>query len=492
MRNRRGTECGEGAAKTIGGVSMGIPGLNGSDAASGQLSQLWRGLHGVQGIEKDVTFTGVGSTPSRYPVTAFASASIAAAGVAVAELLQDAGFARPAVSVDRVLSTAWFGRVNLPIGDWQHAEGSGLTGEYPTADGRWLRMQMNYLQHSVPVVRALGCEPERSAVAARIAQLTAQEAEDLLTAAGGAVAMARTVDEWAAHPQAAAIADAPLVERIVDTGERERSWRPLVDRPLAGIRVLDMTRVLAGPMATRFLASYGAEVLRIDPPGYDEPRGSVLVTLGKRCTHVDATTAEGRAILLGLLRDCDVFVHGYRDGVLERLGLGLEERRKARPGLIEATLTAYGWNGPWHDRRGFDTLVEMASGMAVENQRWAGTDAPQLLPVQALDHGTGHLLAAAAIRGLTHRLDTGQGSRWRCSLIGTAAHLMGSTADADDATTPVDDTPWDTLPVATPRGPAYRLRPAVGVFGAPQYWDRPGEPFGASTPVWAREDLPVH
>jgi crotonobetainyl-CoA:carnitine CoA-transferase CaiB-like acyl-CoA transferase len=476
-------------AEAIGGKAMDIPELGDSDAASAQLSELWGRLHGEPGIENRVTFTGAGSVPSRYPVTAFASASIAAAGVAVSELLGSAGLPDAVPTVDRTRSVAWFGRVNRPIGGWQQAEGNTLTGEYPTADGRWLRMQMNYPQHSVPVLRALDCAPDRAAVAARIAQLAGQEAEDTLADAGGAVAMARSVDEWAEHPQAAAVAGAPLVDRIVDTGEREHTWRPLADRPLAGIRVLDMTRVLAGPMATRFLASYGAEVLRIDPPGYDEPRGSVLVTLGKRCARVDAKTPAGRATLLGLLADCDVFVHGYRDGVLERLGLGAEARRLARPGLIEATLTAYGWSGPWRDRRGFDTLVEMAIGMAVENQRWARSDAPQLLPVQALDHGTGHLLAAAAIRGLTHRLATGEGSRWRCSLVGTASHLMASAPDGDTRPANLEDAPWEKLPVATPRGPAHRLAPPIDIPGAPQYWDRPGEPFGSASPVWAREDL---
>jgi len=458
------------------------------DAAAMQLDTLWAGLHGEPDAPAAVRFTGHGSVPSRYPVTAFAAASIAAAGLAVAELLDAAGLAVPEVVVERSAAVAWFGQVNQSIG-WANAGGSELTGEYRTADDRWLRMQMNYPRHSSAVLRVLGCAPEREAIAAALARMTGQEADDRLTEAGGAVAIARTPEEWAAHPQAAAVAAEPLVDELIDRGERPSPWRPLAERPLAGIRVLDMTRVLAGPMATRFLAGYGAEVLRIDPPGYDEPRGAVLVTLGKRCARVDASTAEGRATLLGLLGDCDVFVHGYRDGVLERLGLGPEERRRARPGLVEATLTAYGWTGPWRDRRGFDTLVEMAVGMAIENQRWSGGDGPELLPVQALDHGTGHLLAAAAIRGLCRRLRTGAGSTWRCALTRTAAHLMAASADPDDGPDGVAGVPWEERPVATPRGPAYRRRPAIELAGAPQYWDRPGEPFGAAMPVWAREDL---
>lgn len=457
-------------------------------AARSQLRALWSGLGGEAEAVRAVRFTGSGSVPSRYPVTAFAAASVAAAGLAVSELLDVAGERPPEVAVDRALSVAWFGRVNRPIG-WELAGGSTLTGEYRTADGRWLRIQMNYPRHSSAVLRTFGCAADRTAVAAAIARLTAQEAEDVLTEAGGAVAIARSPEEWARHPQAAAVAAEPLVDRLRDRGEGPHRWRPLAERPLAGIRVLDMTRVLAGPMATRFLAAYGAEVLRIDPPVYDEPRGAVMVTLGKRCARVDATTTEGRRTLLALLGDCDVMVHGYRDGVLERLGLGAEERRRARPGLVEAMLTAYGWSGPWRDRRGFDTLVEMATGMAVEIQRWSGSSQPELLPVQALDHGTGHLMAAAVIRGLTHRLTTGEGSSWRCALARTARHLVDADEDPDDGPDGLDAVPWEALPVATPRGPAYRLRPPVQVLGAPQYWDRPGEPFGASMPVWAREDV---
>ena len=458
------------------------------DAATGQLAGLWSGLKGEPGMTEGVRFTGSGSVPARFPVTALAAASTAAVGVAVAELCEAAGLPRPEVVVDRARSLTWFGRVNRPIG-WTPAEGNGLTGMYRTADDRWIRMQMNYRRHRTAVLGALGCEADRDSVEAALAKLTAQGAEDLLVAAGGAVAMVRTPEEWAAHPQGQAVAGEPLIDEFHDTGSRETAWTPLVDRPLAGIRVLDMTRVLAGPMSTRMLASFGAEVLRIDPPGYFEERGATLVSLGKRCARVDAATAEGRAVLLELLASCDVMVHGYRHGVLERLGLGQEERRNARPGLIEATLTAYGWTGPWSDRRSFDTVVEAATGMAHANQEWGGGDEPLLLPVQALDYGTGQLLAASVIRGLTHRLVTGEGSRWRAALARTAAHLVAAAPDPDDA--PLSEVAWGPLPVSTPSGPAYRVRPPLDISSAPQFWDRPGEPLGASVPMWAREVLPA-
>lgn len=454
--------------------------------ASSQLADLWAALGGAA-EQGEAAFTGQGSLPSKYPVTSFAAASIASGGVAIAELLDAAGESRPAVTVDRALAGAWFGRVNRAIG-WEHAEGSSLTGEYQAADGRWLRLQMNYPRPRDRMLAALGCAPDRSAVAAAIGALPSLEVEDLLAEAGGAAAIARTTDEWAAHPQGIALEGEQLVDVDDVAGEDSSGWRPLPGRPLAGIRVLDMTRVLAGPMGTRFLAGYGAEVLRIDPPDYHEPRGAVLVSLGKRCARVDATTEEGRRILLGLLADCDVFMHGYRDGALDKLGLGAAERERVRPGLVEVTLTAYGWSGPWRTRRGFDTVVEMAVGMGLENQAWEGAEVPKLMPVQALDYGTGHLMAAAAIRGLTRRMTTGRGSRWRLALARTARHLMVSPPEQPDGPVDVDALPWEPRIVATPRGPAYRLAPPIEIESAPQYWDRPGEPFGASMPVWARED----
>ncbi len=150
-------------------------------------------------------------------------------------------------------------------------------------------------------------------------------------------------------------------------------------------------------MATRALAGLGATVLRIDPPDWDEPGVVPDMTLGKRTARLDARTPAGRARLHELLAGADVLVHGYRPGALEHLGLGDEERRRIRPGLVDVALDAYGWTGPWAGRRGFDSLVQMSAGIAERGMREAGADRPVPLPVQALDHATGWLMAAAAV-----------------------------------------------------------------------------------------------
>jgi crotonobetainyl-CoA:carnitine CoA-transferase CaiB-like acyl-CoA transferase len=200
---------------------------------------------------------------------------------------------------------------------------------------------------------------------------------------------------------------------------------------LQGIRVLDLTRILAGPVATRFLAGFGADVLPIDPPGWDEPGVVPEVTLGKRCATLDLHDESHREQFWQLLAEADVLVHAYRPDALGRLGLDAAHRQQIRPGLIDLSLDAYGWSGPWRMRRGFDSLVQMSSGIADAGMRRLGRDRPTPLPVQALDMATGYVLAAAAVRGLARRLSTGKGCEMRTSLARTAALLVSAPPPAD-------------------------------------------------------------
>ncbi|RIJ43981.1 acyl-CoA transferase, partial [Clavibacter lycopersici] len=180
-------------------------------------------------------------------------------------------------------------------------------------------------------------------------------------------------------------------------------WRPRAEAPLAGIRVLDLTRVIAGPACTQALAALGADVLRVDPPDWNEPAVLPLVMAGKRSARLDARMSDGRARLAELLAGADVLVHGYRPGALDALGFPPDERERIRPGLIDVSIDAYGWTGPWAGRRGFDSIVQSATGIAHAGMAAAGADRPVPLPVQALDWGTGHLAAASAVAGLAGR-----------------------------------------------------------------------------------------
>jgi crotonobetainyl-CoA:carnitine CoA-transferase CaiB-like acyl-CoA transferase len=377
--------------------------------------------------------------------------------------------------------------------------------EFPTADGRWLRLQATFPTLRARVAKALGTAEDPDEFAAAMGRYPGEEAEQLLVDAGAAVALSRSVEQWRQHPQGRVVATEPLIG-FEEGDAGTDTWVPVPGRPLAGIRVLDLTRVISGPMGTRFLAACGAEVLRLDRPGSDESsglfgRGSDIM-LGKRWAFLDLRTTGGRDQFLRLLSEADVLVHGYRPGGLDSL-VSPQERAQARPGLVEVMLNAYGWTGPWRNRRGFDTLVQFSSGLADATTAWAladpvnrtpvnalgrlvDADRPRHLPVEALDFATGYLIAAAVIRGLTHRVRTGAGSVSRLSLARTAAMLIDAGHSIEQPridlplTGPFDDRIW-----ASGSGPVKRLRFPVTVEGSPLFWERPYEMAGASNPIWS-------
>jgi hypothetical protein len=288
----------------------------------------------------------------------------------------------------------------------------------------------------------------------------------------------RSLEAWAQHAQGRNVAAAPLLSVESSDDICDLSWAPTPARPLKGLRILDLTRVLAGPVATRFLAGLGADVLRIDSPTWDEPGVVPDVTLGKRCARLDLRSDQTQ--LRRLLSQAHVLVHGYRANALENLGLGSAERRRIRPGLVDVCLNAYGWSGPWRNRRGFDSLVQMSAGIADAGMRELKKERPTPLPVQALDHATGYLMAAAVLRGLS----TQKGFQARASLAGTAQLLVTRrpTERPTNLITAAADTDWSDEVELTEFGPAHRLRPPVQVGTAVMHWDRPAVSLGSSPP----------
>ena len=422
-----------------------------------------------------------------FGVSALSAAAFAAAGSAVAELLEAAGASPPPVTVDAELASAWMRTPTHPVGWERGTPWHAVSTDYPTADGRWVRLQANYPRLREATARVLGVPVDPDAFAAVFRAHDADEIEQAIVAGGGAAAATRSLAEWDAHPHGRTLREEPLVD-VIAGDAADDTWTPLPGRPLSGIRVLDITRVLAGPMATRFLAGYGAEVLRIDPPGYAEPDGESGgdLTLGKRCAHLPLDTDEGRDRFLALLAEADVLVHGLRPGALDGLGLGEAARRAARPGLVEVTLNAYGWTGPWAGRRGFDTLVQTSAGMSTELMRRAGGARPELLPAQVLDFATGYLMAAAALRGLTRRMTEGRGSSWRLALARTARLMLahGAPPEGPALAVPVAPDPHGRI-FTSPYGPVRRLAFPLEVGGSPLFWERPGDPYGSATPRWA-------
>ncbi|TVT06368.1 CoA transferase [Amycolatopsis bartoniae] len=380
--------------------------------------------------------------PGPFRVTEAAAQSVAAATLAAAELVRLKGIDPGEVSVDRRHAAAVFRseRYVRVDGEPPAALWEPLSGDYRAADG-WVRLHCNYPHHAEAACRALGTRDLAAAVATR----TAWDVQEAVVAAGGAAAAMRRPDEWLASPQGQAVAAAPLVEWdfLGAAPVRELSTS---DRPLGGVRVLELTHVIAGPAAGRVLAAHGAEVLHISAAHQPVLRPLVVdLGMGKRSAHVDLRTAEGRDTLWRLVSEADVFLQSYRPDALARLGFSAERLARARPGIVVAELDAYGWRGPWAGRRGFDSLVQMASGIA------AGEE-PRPLPAQALDHGTGWLTAAAIMTALRRGATEGGSRRVRLSLARTGHWLdsLGREEGAVDELDPSDllvetDSPWGRI-----------------------------------------------
>jgi hypothetical protein len=482
------------------------------DRAGAWLNRIWSALDGDPALTERVRVTGPpGLLPAVYDVAALATASIAAATLAVAEL----GARRlwtgvPEVGLDRLAAAAAFRSEALlrPVGWEQPPIWDPIAGDYRAADG-WIRLHTNYAYHRAAALRALGIEDtdqvDREQVAAHVLRLSAPDLENRVVAEGGCAAALYTVEGWAAHPHGtvaggeAAIRlerrSAPVDRALPKPGigrEPGMGWEAADGGPLTGIRVLDLTRVIAGPVCTRTLAAWGADVLRIDPPGFAEvPALLPETTAGKHCAEIDLRVDEDRARFSALVTEADVIVQGLRPGALDRLGFSDPALRRLNPGLCIAKVDAYGWAGPWAGRRGFDSLVQFSCGIAAAGGAAVGSDRPVPLPAQALDHATGYLLAAAICRGLTGRYDGLAPADVRGALVGTANLLMEqavsrpeeSPAGSDpsvpgpglESLTAVRDTFW---------GPVSAVPPPGSIGGARGGWLIPAGPLGRDEPIF--------
>ncbi|MET7379694.1 CoA transferase [Streptomyces sp. NPDC005526] len=475
----------------------------------------WSALGGDPALASRVsTVERPGALEARLPVRELARACVGVCALAAAELgALRAGLAGvPAVRVDDgAVATAFVSERHLLIDGRAPVNFAPLSRFWRTGDG-WVRTHANYPHHRARLLGALGLGGDASVedVAALLAERSAHEVEDAVYGAGGLAVALRTAREWAAHAQGAAVAARPLVVRErpdaaparvlppVRTARTGAGAAPLL--PAAGLRVLDLTRVIAGPVATRTLALLGAEVLRVDPPGLPELADQHADTgFGKRSAAVDL--AADRKTFEELLAAADVVVTGYRPGALDRFGLSPEALAERRPGLVVAQLSAWG-GGPWGGRRGFDSLVQVATGIAAIE---GSDERPGALPAQALDHGTGYLLAAAVLRALTEQAHDGGSRVVRLALARTAAWLTGVGADGAGGAGAVTGTGGPDGPDGRDgAGAAYRrpdawlgetdsaigrlryARSPVAFTGGPTDWTRPPGPWGADAPRWHR------
>ncbi|MFV0373430.1 CoA transferase [Microbacterium sp.] len=425
--------------------------------------------------------------PSVFDVTGLAGGAVAVATQAAADLLAvRQGTSTRAVSVDSHHACAAF-----QPGAWFTPQGwrlpplwDPLSGNYRTADG-WIRLHTNYAAHRVAVEQALGAH-DRDGVAAAVVGQRRIDVESAVIEAGGAAAAMATRSEWLVSQAGSATATASafdITDRSMTTPARWTFARP--DAPFSGLRVLDLTRVLAGPTCTKFFAAYGADVLRIDPPGFEEV-GALLpeTTQGKRTAALDLTADSDRVVFEELVVQADVIVIGLRADALPGLGYGATDLKALNPDVIIASLDAYGWVGPWRHRRGFDSLVQMSCGIAA-----TGTDAPNPLPVQALDYGTGWLLAAAITRILVRQLTESVTATITTSLVATANLLYEVTELAGERvlTQALAATPDLALePTSTAWGSARRAPFPGRIDSIPAKFAHDAGPLGRHPATWQR------
>jgi CoA-transferase family III len=454
--------------------------------AQAMLDEAWTLLGGDPALARRVQWIGPeGLLPSALPVHDFARATVAAVGLAASELvgLRD-------VTVHGGAVAAAFGSErHLRINGERWLGFAPLSRFWDVADGR-IRTHGNYPHHRAALLAALGVDAESDdgdvveTVAGVLAECRMFEVVERITKAGGLAVPVHTPEEWSRHEQGAAVARLPLLglRRVTDSGRPGTRTDAHLVLPAAGLRVLDLTRVISGPVATRTLAHLGADVLRIDSPRLPEIREQHLDTgFGKRSALLDLETRTDRERLGELIDAADVVVTGYRPGALDRYGLDASALLERRPALTVARLSAWGDAGPWSHRRGFDSLVQAASGIAMLEAKADGR--PGALPVQALDHGTGYLLAAAVLRAQTQREAEGGGWIAELSLAQTAAWLLRHSTTTERA--PHDyDLSECLAEVDTAQGRIRYALPPVMMDGLPRDWREPARPWGGDAPSW--------
>jgi crotonobetainyl-CoA:carnitine CoA-transferase CaiB-like acyl-CoA transferase len=455
------------------------------------LRDVWLAAGGDEEALANVDLTGADpALPSSFRVGVAAQAAIAAAGLVAAEVWRQRTGRSQRVAVDMRHAAIEFRSERYMRIDGK-PPGRGwdkIAGVYATGDGRKVRLHTNFPHHRDGVLKLLGCAYEREAVQAALMRWNAEAFEAAAAEAKAIATMLRSPQEWAAHPQGKAVAGLPLLE-IVKIGEAPA--RPLsasAERPLSGLRVLDLTRVIAGPVCGRTFAAHGADVMRITAPhlpGF--PELDVDMGRGKLSAGLDLRSFEDSARLAALVRDSHVFVQGYRPGGLAQFGFAPEALAEMRPGIVAVSLSAYGHAGPWAGRRGFDSQVQNASGINVAEAEALGVAPPKELPAQALDHASGYLMAFGAMMALERKAREGGSWHVRVSLAQTGHWLsrLGRLQQGFDCPEPAE-AEVEALrdAIETPFGRLSFIRHAARLSQTPAYWSRPPVPLGTHAPVW--------
>ena len=459
------------------------------------LASLWQ-LAGLPGQALEFAeLTGADPVlASSFAVGCAAQSTIAAAALAACELGHLRGTPRQRVSVDTmhaaVECTGWFSIDGVAPEIWDK-----FSGLYRCADG-WVRVHTNFAHHRDGALRLLGLDPATADRAQAEAAMLSWNAIDFETAAAKAKLVAtalRTFDQWDTTAQGRAIASQPLmtIDRIAHSTGSGQSVLPVQlpklsenQRPLEGVKVLDLTRILAGPVGGKALAAYGADVMLVNSPHLPNIDAIADTSRGKRSVHVDLAVPAGRDNMDDLLGEAHVFIQGYRPGGLRRLGYGPEEVAAKRPGIVYVSLTAWGTEGPWAARRGFDSLVQTAMGFNAAEGAAMGDGKPRPLPMQILDEATGYLIAMGVAAAL-HRQQR-EGGSWhvQVSLAQTGHWIRGLGRIQDGFAAKRPDFAAFAEESDSGFGRLRALRHSAQLERTPARWDRLSVPPGTDAPSW--------
>jgi crotonobetainyl-CoA:carnitine CoA-transferase CaiB-like acyl-CoA transferase len=424
---------------------------------------------------------------AKYPVGEAAAVVLAAIGVAVNDLWEQRTGRRQRVHVDVRRAAASLRGHAFQLLDGEETPRPEFpelvySDRFRCRDGRWIQLHGGFPHLGQGTSKVIGSEHTVASIAAAVARWNSQPLEDALAEAGMCGVICRSGDEWRATEQGRALLPLPPVE-IVRIGESEPKPLPAGNRPLAGLKVLDLTRVLAGPVSGRTLAEHGAGVLHIASPKLPSVPPYVLATNpGKLSAYLDLDTPDDADQLLSLVADADLFVQGYRAGALERRGFGVEELARRQAGLIYVSVNCYGPVGPWRERPGWEQLGQSATGLAMGQ----GTpDRPDLMPAQACDYTTGYFTALGALIALGRRAREGGSYHVRASLCQTGMWLerLGQRCDTSKAVGLGD--PSDLyVHYDTTVGRLSQFGPALELSETPPHWARPAVPLGTHPASW--------
>lgn len=458
------------------------------------LRDIWTSVGGEAAALDALTLTGdEPQLPSSFRIAAAAQTSVAATGLAAAAIWKMRSGQAQDVTVDmRHAAVECRSERYLRVdGKPPPPAWDAIAGIYNTRGAKFVRLHTNFPHHRDAVCKVLNCNPERDEVQAALLQWDGEAFETAAYAEGGVVAVMRSHDEWSATPHAKALAGLPLIS-ITKIGDAAPKPWPAGDRPLAGIRVLDLSRVIAGPVAGRTLAAHGADVLLISGPDLPAiPWLTIDTGRGKLTSFVDLKREQGRTLLRDLLVGADIFSQGYRPRAIAGLGFSPDDAARINPGIVYVTLSAYGHAGPWAERRGFDSLVQTAFGFNHAEGQAAGVDGPKELPAQMLDHATGYFMAFGAMMVKARQAREGGSWHVQVSLARTGQWLwnLGRLADGlaredlkGEAVMPFVEE------VGSGFGALRAVRHSALLSKTPAFWARPAMPLGSHPPQWPPRD----